>query len=122
MGDERLRATRGLGSATPVALLAVLGTTLPNLMAAHAQPTKPKPSVEQLQKEIRQRDALIQSLVRRVENLERQMTTSASASASPAAAAKRSVRARAAAPSPAETETASLDPEEPESAPARGTK
>src|SRR5215472_14901543 len=124
-GDERLRATRvlrGLASATPVVLLAVLGMTLPDSMAAHAQPTKSKPSVEQLQKEIRQRDALIQSLVRRVENLERQMTTSASASPSPSAAAKRSVRARAAAPSSAETEDASLDPEEPEPAPARGAK
>jgi len=90
---------RGLTSTTPMVLLAVLGMTLPSSMAAQAQP--PKPTVDQLQKEIRQRDALIRSLVRRVENLERQMTTSASASASPAAAAKRSLRAPAAAPSPA---------------------
>ena len=108
---------RGLASATPVAMLAVLGMTLPGSMAAHAQPTKP--TVDQLQKEIRQRDALIRSLVRRVENLERQMTTSASASASPAAAAKRSVRAPAAAPSSTETQVAALEPEEPEPAPAR---
>jgi hypothetical protein len=109
---------RGLTSATSMTLLAVLGMALPGSMAAHAQPTKPKTTVEQLQKEIRQRDALIRSLVRRVENLERRVTNNASANASATAAAKRSMRARAS----AETEVAALEPEEPEPAPAAPAK
>jgi hypothetical protein len=122
-----LRATRlprGLTCATSAALPAVVGMTLLGSMVAHAQPTKPKPkpTVEQLQQEIRQRDSLIRSLVRRVENLERQMTTGVSASASPAAAAKRSVRARATAPSSPEPEVAALETEEPAPALTKPTK
>jgi hypothetical protein len=95
-----------------VALLAVLAATLPGSTAARARPAKP--TVEQLQKEIRQRDALIRSLVRRVENLERQMATGDSASASPFAAMKKpAARARVAAPAAAQTEVAALEPEEP---------
>ena len=115
---------RRLTSATSVALPAVLGMTLLGPMVAYAQPTKPKPkpTVEQLQKELRERDTLIRSLVRRVENLERRMTTDASASASPTTAMKRSMRARATAPSSPETEIAALDPEESEPAPATPAK
>jgi hypothetical protein len=107
---------RGLTSTTPVAFLAVLGMPLLSSMAAHAQQTKP--TVEQLEKQIRQRDALIRSLVRRVENLERQMTAGASANASPTAAMKRSTRGRATAASTPGTEIAALEPEEPDQAPA----
>jgi hypothetical protein len=90
-------------------------------MVAYAQPTKPKPkpTVEQLQKEIRERDALIRNLVRRVENLERQMATGESANANRPAATKRAgATARVAAPPAPQTELAGLEPEEPEPAPA----
>src|SRR5690349_17054234 len=114
-GEERVKATRvrrGLTSTTAMTLLVLSGMALPGSMAAHARATKP--TVEQLQKEIRQRDAVIRSLVRRVENLERQMGNGGSASASPVAAATRSAaRSPAGRPSPAQTEVAALEPEEP---------
>jgi hypothetical protein len=98
-------------------LLVLLGSTLPGSMAARAQTSEP--TTEQLQKEIRQRDAIIRSLVRRVENLERQVGTRDSASASPAAAPTRSAaRSRPGARPPAPTVTA-LETEEPAPAPAR---
>jgi hypothetical protein len=84
-------------------------------MAARAA----EPTIEQLQKEIRQRDAIIRSLVRRVENLERQMGTADSASAGPAAAAARS---RAGRPAPPQTEVAALEPEEPPAKPTTPAK
>jgi hypothetical protein len=105
-------------SATPMTLLVLLGTAVPGSITVCARTTKP--TVEQLQKEIKQRDALIQSLARRVENLERQMATGDSASASSAAATKRSAaRSRAGARPPAQTEVAALEPEEPTPAPTR---
>ena len=71
-------------------------------MAAHAQTSEP--TIEQLQKEVRQRDAIIQSLVRRVEKLERQVGTGASATANPAAGPTRSAaRSQAGARPPAPT-------------------
>jgi hypothetical protein len=85
---------------------------LPGSMAARAGP--PEPTIEQLQKEIHQRDAVIRSLVRRVENLERQMGTADSASGTPAAAATRpTARSRAVGPPPQQAEVAALEPEEP---------
>ena len=115
------RARRGLSSTTAMTLLAMFGTVLPGSMAAHARTTKP--TVEQLQKEIRQRDAIIRSLVRRVENLERHIGTGDSASASPVAPATRpAARSRAGAPPPAQTEVAALEPEEPAPAPTRPAK
>jgi hypothetical protein len=74
---------------TAIMLLVLLGTLLLGPTSARAKTT-----VEQLQKEIRQRDAMIRSLVRRVENLERQMGSSISANASPAAAARPATRSR----------------------------
>ena len=104
-------------SAMSMTLLVLLGSTLPGSMAARAQTSEP--TTEQLQKEIRQRDAIIRSLVRRVENLERQVGTRDSASASPAAAPTRSAaRSRPGARPPAPTVTA-LETEEPAPAPAR---
>ena len=98
-------------------LLVLLGSTLPGSKSARAQTSEP--TTEQLQKEIRQRDAIIRSLVRRVEKLERQVGTGASASASPAAAATRpAASSRPAARPPAPTVTA-LETEEPAPAPAR---
>jgi hypothetical protein len=94
-------------------LLVLLGSTLPGSMAARAQTSGP--TTEQLQKEIRQRDAIIRSLVRRVENLERQVGTGNSASANPAAATTRSA-ARARPPAPTVT---APEAEEPVPAPAR---
>jgi hypothetical protein len=89
-------------------LLALLGSALPGSMAAHAQTSEP--TIEQLQKEVRQRDAIIQSLVRRVEKLERQVGTGASATANPAAGPTRSVaRSQAGAQPPAPT-VATLEP------------
>ena len=97
-------------------LLVLLSSTLPGSMAARAQTSEP--TTEQLQKEIRQRDAIIRSLVRRVEKLERQVGTGASASASPAAAATRpAASSRPAARPPAPTVTA-LETEAPAPAPA----
>jgi hypothetical protein len=102
-------------------LLVLIGMALQGSMAARARTTKP--TVEQLQKEIRQRDAMIRSLVRRVENLERQMGTGASASANPVAAATRpAARSPATTPPPAQTEVAALEPEEPAPAPRKPTR
>jgi len=87
-------------------------------MGARARTTKP--TIEQLQKEIRQRDAIIRNLVRRVENLERQTGTRDSASASPAGVPTRSAaRSQAGTPAPAQTEVAALEPEETAPAPTK---
>jgi Putative MetA-pathway of phenol degradation len=73
-----------------------------------------QPTVQELQKEIRQRDAVIQSLVRRVENLERQMATGTpDAADKPATGARRVPKSRAARPPSGQTEVAALDPDEP---------
>lgn len=58
-----------------IGLLILTGTALGVPTLASAQSAKP--TVEQLQKEIKQRDALIRSLVQRVEKLEQQVGTSA---------------------------------------------
>jgi hypothetical protein len=119
LGEERLRAARsrrGLISITSLILFVLLGSTLPGSKSARAQTSEP--TTEQLQKEIRQRDAIIRSLVRRVEKLERQVGTGASASASPAAAATRpAASSQPAARPPAPTVTA-LETEAPAPAPA----
>jgi hypothetical protein len=124
LGEERLSATRarrGLAGATAMALLVLLGMSLPGPMAARARTTKP--TVEQLQKDIQQRDALIRNLLRRVEKLERQIGTGDSASARPVAAATRSAaKSRAGAPPPSQTEVAALEPEEPGPASTRPAK
>ena len=76
--------------------------------------------MEELQKEIRQRDVMIQSLVRRVENLERQMGTgSPDATNPPAAASRRAAKSRTVKLS-AKNEVAALDPDQ--SAPAPQTR
>ena len=89
------------------------GMALPvSTRAQEAQPT-----VEELQKEIRQRDAMIQSLVRRVENLERQMGTgSPDATSLPAAASRKAAKSRTVKLS-AKNEVATLDPDQSASAP-----
>ncbi len=103
---------RGLASTTAVTLVVLLGVMLPGSMGAKARTTKP--TIEQLQKEIRQRDAIIRNLVRRVENLERQTGTGDSASASRAGVPTRSAaRSQAVPRAPAQTEVAALEPEEP---------
>jgi hypothetical protein len=61
--------------AAATGLLVLTGTALGITIPASAQ--SDKPTVEQLQKEIKQRDALIQSLVQRVEKLEQQVGTGA---------------------------------------------
>jgi hypothetical protein len=72
-----------------------------------------KPTVQELQKEIRQRDEIIRSLVRRVENLERQMSPATSEAAGPpATGARRAAKFRAVRPSPEHAELAALDPAE----------
>jgi hypothetical protein len=114
-------ARRGLSSATAVAVLVSLGVLLPGSMGAQARTTKP--TIEQLQKEIRQRDAIIRNLVRRVENLERQTGTRDSASASPAGVPTRSAaRSQAGTPAPAQTEVAALEPEETAPAPTKSAR
>lgn len=64
-------------------LLALLGSALSSSTTAHAQSSEA--TIEQLQKELRQRDAIIRNLVRRVEKLERQFGAGTSAAASPVA-------------------------------------
>jgi hypothetical protein len=104
-----------------VAVLVSLGVLLPGSMGAQARTTKP--TIEQLQKEIRQRDAIIRNLVRRVENLERQTGTRDSASASPAGVPTRSAaRSQAGTPAPAQTEVAALEPEETAPAPTKSAR
>jgi hypothetical protein len=100
----------------PAKFLVVLaGATLVAQMPARAQTTKPR--VEDLQKQLRQRDALIQSLVRRVEKLERQMRTGAPGGGSPPAMMTRAVARSRAGSSPAPPTEVALHPEEPAPAP-----
>jgi hypothetical protein len=106
---------RALISATAKSLLVVAGTALWPEMPASAQTAEP--TVEGLQKQLRQRDALIQSLVRRVEKLERRMENGTPAAGGPPAAVTRAV-ARSAGGSPAATPTeVALHPEEAPPAP-----
>ena len=98
----------GLISPTAIILAVLFGITLPGSIAARAG-TK-KPTITRLQKELQQRDTLIQSLVRRVENLERQMAT--------AAAKRPAVSARVAA-APSQAELIAREPEDSVRAPAR---
>jgi hypothetical protein len=75
-----MRTQRGLKSTTALSLLAVGGAALaPPSWAQEAEP-----NVSQLQREIGERDALIRNLVRRVENLERQMRAGAASAGAPA--------------------------------------
>jgi hypothetical protein len=81
-----------IGAGCPT-LLALLGSASTGSMEAHAQTSEPaieKAQIEQLQKEVRQRDATISDLVRRIEKLERQVGTDRSAAASPVAGPPRS--------------------------------
>lgn len=70
-------------SARLTTLLALLGSALSGSITAHAQSSEA--TIEQLQKELRQRDEIIQNLLRRVERLERQVGTGTSAPQSPVA-------------------------------------
>jgi len=117
LGDKL--AWRGLTSTTSLAF-ALLIPAAPGSMAAHAQAGKP--TVELLQQEIRQRDAVIRNLVQRVESLERRIGAADAARASSAAAMTRHApRSRSAAPPP-QTEVAALEPEEPSERPAMPAK
>jgi len=111
-----LRTTRshgGLTSVTAAVLFVLLGSTTPSAIAARARAGKP--TTEQLQNEIRQRDAIIRNLVRRVEKLERQMGDSARAELA-AAGIRTAARSPAGAPRSVLTEAAALEPEEPPAA------
>src|SRR5205085_11847638 len=63
-------SSRGIRGLT---LTIIAGAALLDPMLAHAQATAP--TVEQLQKEIQERDAVIRDLLHRVTKLERQMAT-----------------------------------------------
>jgi hypothetical protein len=105
-----MRVRRGLNRPTAKFLAVLAGAALSAEMSAHAQTAQP--SVEDLQKQLRQRDALIQSLVRRVEKLERQMGAGRAAPAGPSAPVTRAVaRSRAGSPPATATEVA-LHPDE----------
>jgi hypothetical protein len=96
-------------------MLMLGGAALPGSMRAEAAQS----TVKELQKEIRQRDAMIRSLVRRVENLERRMASVTPESAEPSTTATRRVaKSRTATPLSAQIEVAALDPDEPAPAPA----
>jgi hypothetical protein len=105
---------RGLASITSMVMLVLLGATLPAPVSARVG-TK-KPTIEQLEKEIRQRDAIIRNLVRRVENLERQAGAGDPVNANQAGPSMRSAgRSRGRARPSDQTEVAALEPEEPAS-------
>jgi hypothetical protein len=106
---------RALKSATAAGLFCCAGAALLAAMPAVAQTAEP--TVEDLQKQLRQRDALIQSLVRRVEKLERQMSRGAPApGGAPATVQPAVARSRAGSPAATATEVA-LHPEQPATAP-----
>jgi hypothetical protein len=123
LGDDGLsakRARRVLTSMTALTSLVLLGVALPGSVTARTRTAKStaKPTVEQLEKEIRQRDAIIRNLVRRVENLELQTGRGEPNGGSPNGAATRSVaRSKTGAKPPAQTEVAALEPEEPAPSP-----
>jgi Putative MetA-pathway of phenol degradation len=95
-----------------MAVLVVSGMALP-IRAQASQPT-----IQELQKEIRQRDELIRSLVHRVENLERQIGSRSPDTAEPAAKeARRAAKSRAARPPAGQTQVAAFDPGEQSPAP-----
>ena len=81
-------------------------------------PQTSEPTIEQLQTELRQRDAIIRNLVRRVEKLERQVGTGASLTASPGAGPTRSVARSQAGARPPAPALASLEPAKPAPTPA----
>ena len=83
---------------TVVACVALLAA-----MPALAQTAEP--SIKELQKEIRKRDALIESLARRVANLENQVNKRTTTSAPPRPTATRAVRTSTQAAPSAETES-----------------
>jgi hypothetical protein len=103
----RRKSTAAMGLA--VLTGTALGVTIP------ASARSVKPTVEQLQKEIKQRDALIRSLVHRVEKLEQQV---GAATATGATANRTGTRAQPA-NSPATTTEATAHPEETAQAPTR---
>jgi hypothetical protein len=93
-----------------MAVLVLGGMALPSSIRAQ----EGQPTVQELQKEIRQRDEFIRSLVRRIENLERQMATGTSGAADqPTAGTRRATKSRAVKPRLEQTEVAALDPDEP---------
>jgi hypothetical protein len=100
-------------------LLVLSGTMLPGPIWARAV----QPTVKELEKQIRQRDAMIRSLVRRVEHLERQMASvTPDTDEPPETETRRVAKTRARKPRSAETELAALDPDEPSPAPTRPAK
>jgi hypothetical protein len=106
----------GLVSARSTILLVLLGSALPASMTAHAQSSEP--TIEQLQKELRQRDTIIRNLVRRVERLERQVGKGASAAANSAAGPARSEAKSETEAQPPVPTVAAPTPGEPTPAPA----
>jgi hypothetical protein len=103
---------RALKSTTAKFLVVLAGAALSAAVSAGAQTAEP--SIEDLQKQLRQRDALIQSrdaliqsLVRRVEKLERQMGAVTAAPGGPPATTMRAVaRSRPGTPPATATEVA----------------
>jgi hypothetical protein len=96
-------------------LLVLSGTMLPGPVWARAA----QPTVKELEKQLRQRDAMIRSLVRRVERLERQMASvTPDTDEPPEPEPRRVAKTRARKSRSADTELAALDPEEAAPAPA----
>lgn len=106
----------GLIGAVSMTLLALFGGAVSGSSAARAQTSEP--TTEQLQKELRERDAIIQNLVHRVEKLERQAGTGASANPSPAASPRRSAAKSQSGAGQSAPSIATLAPAEPTPAPA----
>jgi hypothetical protein len=97
-------------------LLVIAAAMVLSAPYARAQ-TAVEPSVEDLQKQIRQRDALIQNLVRRVEKLERETSRRAPIAGSASPTVTRVVGKSPAASPPALATEVALHPEEPAPAP-----
>ena len=116
---------RALGNSTACAVIAIAGTVLlvdrPAIAQTPESAATSTPTVQQLQKEIRKRDALIENLARRVAALEKQAQTNKraiSAAARPEVA--RAVAIPPAAPAPA-AEPVSFSAEQTAQAPAPST-
>jgi hypothetical protein len=106
---------RRLQSSTLGTLLVV--ATLAFLIETPARGQTAEPTVEDLQKQLRQRDALIQSLVRRVEKLERRVGgSSPAAGGAPATVTRAVAKSREGSPPATPTEVA-LHPDESQPAP-----
>ena len=99
------RGIRSRSASRNTALKTTVVACVTFLAAMPALAQTAEPSIKELQKEIRKRDALIESLARRVANLEKQVNKRTTTSAPPRPTATRAVRTSTQAAPSAETES-----------------